>query len=910
MAPYIAPPMPTSPSVFRFTLANGLRVILQETHAAPVVAYSLWVRVGSGDETDAESGIAHVHEHMLFKGTARRGVGEIAMAVEGSGGQINAYTSFDQTVYYCTIASRYLDVGLDVLADAAQNSSFDPGELAREEEVVLEEIKRGEDSPGTKISRILFETAYRVHPYRRPIIGTEAHVRSFSREMITDFYRRWYVPNNMVLVAVGDFGTEALRRKIEEAFGAFPAKPVPGGGRSGEPPQTALRSAVVPDTVQQSYMQMAFPACDLLHPDAPALEVLALILGQGESSRLYRRVKAEQQKVHDVRAHAYTLRDPGLFLLGALVDPGREIEAQLALLREIFRLREDRVSSAELSKARLNIEAEAIYDKETVQGQAHKLGFFEALAGDVAFEADFLARVKAVTPEEVRRVAQWVFSPERLSVALLVPHRAARALTPGAILEAAERARPSAGRARVRPPARSGATARRQIPVEGAPEAAVAAGPPDRPPSLTVLPNGLRIIVKESHAVPVVSIRVAMLGGLLIENRRNNGISDLMANMLTKGTRRRNAEDIAEEIERIAGSINAFSGRNGLGLEVEVLSRHFRRAVDLLVDVTLAPTFEARELEKQRRDTLAAIARREDDLAGFAVDAFASTLYERHPYRLTTLGTPASVKRLTRADLRRTWARLCVPANLVITVVGDVGARQVIAALRRAFGKMKPRAFERPRLPREVGPRAPKRREILRDKAQAHLLFGFLGTTLHSHDKYALEVMNTILAGQGGRLFVELRDRQSLAYSVTSFSLEGIDPGYVAVYMGTSPEKVRRAIAGVRRELERIRRETVPAEELERAKRHVVGSYEIDQQRATSQTANLGFNELYGLGLGESRAYPEKILAVTAEDVRGVARKYLRMDRPVAVLVRPPALRKLARKTAPPARRARRPASR
>ncbi len=859
-------------------------MILQETHAAPVVAFSLWVIVGSGDETDAESGIAHVHEHMLFKGTARRGVGEIAKAVEGSGGQINAYTSFDQTVYYCTIASRYQDVGLDVLADAAGNSSFDPVELAREEEVVLEEIKRGEDSPATKISRVLFETAYRVHPYRRPIIGTEAHVRSFTREMITDFYRRWYVPNNMVLVAVGDFKEAAMRRGIENAFGAFPARPVAGAGRPVEPLQTALRSAVVPDSVQQSYLQMAFPGRDLMHPDAPALDVLALVAGQGESSRLYRRVKAEGRKVHDVRAHAYSLRDPGLFLVGALVDPGRELEAQSAILGEILRMGEERVSPGELAKAKLNIEAEAIYDKETVQGQAHKLGFYEALAGDVGFEGDFLDRVKAVTRDDVREVARRLFSPDRASVALLLPQRSARAITPEAILAAAHGARPS--RRRVRSRAEKPAPARTAR-AGTAVHPGGAARRNDRTPTLTVLPNGVRIIVKESHAVPVVAVRTSMLGGLLIEDRRSNGLSDLMANMLTKGTRRRSAETIAEEIERIAGSIHAFSGRSSLGVEAEVLSRHFRRAVDLLADVTLAPAFDPEELARQRADTLAAIARREDDLAGFAVDTFAATLYKRHPYRLTTLGTPASVKRITRAHLKRAWARLCVPSNLVITVVGDVAAKEAIAALRRAFGKMRPRAFERPRLPRETGPRVPTRREIHRDKAQAHLLVGFLGTTLGDPDKYAIEVMSTVLAGQGGRLFVELRDRQSLAYSVTSFSLEGIDPGYVAVYMGTSPEKVRRAIAAVRRELGRIRRERVPGEELERAKRHVVGSYEIDLQRATSQAANLGFNEIYGLGLSESREYPEKILAVTAEDVQRVARKYLRLDRPVIVLVRP-----------------------
>jgi zinc protease len=882
-------PLPTlPPGITRVRLDNGLTVILQENHAAPVAALNVWVRVGSGDETDAESGIAHVHEHMLFKGTKRRGVGDIAREVEGSGGSINAYTSFDQTVYYCVMASRYFDVGIDVLADAVQNSTFDPEELAREEEVVLEEIKRGEDSPGTKLSRAIFETAYRVHPYRRPIIGTEAHVRSFTREMITDFYRRWYVPNNMVVVAVGDFDAREALAAIDLRFGAAPPGNALPRRRPPEPPQAGLRSTVLADSVHQGYLQMAFPACDLHSPDAPALDVLAIVLGQGESSRLYRRVKSRQGKVHDARAHAYTLRDPGLFLIGALADPEKVLEAQGAILREACRLAAEPVTAAELAKAKLNIETEAIYDKETVQGQAHKLGFYEAVADDVAYEADFLRRVASVTREEVQDVARRIIAPEKLSVACLVPPRTAPALGEDAIRDVVA----SAGRA----PSR-GARSARKTAAAGpsmSPDEAVREGAapveraPDRPPTRTRLSNGVTVIVKENHAVPVVAVRGAMLGGLLVERAENNGICDFIANMLTKGTKRRSAERIAEEIERIAGSINGFSGRNSLGVEIEVLSRYFDRGLDLFADVLLHPAFDPAEVEKQRADALAAIRRREDDLAGFTIDVFAATLYARHPYRYSTLGTVRSVKRISRASLRRAFERIRAPENLVISVVGDVKTDEVVAALERAFARLRARPFRLPPRPLERGPAAPRRREMERHKEQAHLVVGFLGTTVRDADRYAIEVLSTVLAGQGGRLFLELRDRQSLAYSVTSFSMEGVDPGYVAVYMGTSPQKLRLAIAGVRRELARIRREDVPAEELERAKRHVAGSYEIDLQRASAQAANLGLNALYGLGLEETRDYPEKILAVTAADVRRVARAYLKVERPVVVLIRPP----------------------
>lgn len=875
----------------RYKLKNGLAVVLQENHSAPVVAINVWVRAGSAEETEPESGIAHVHEHMLFKGTKRRGVGAIAREVESCGGHINAYTSFDQTVYYDVVASRFFDTGLDVLADAIQNSSFDPGELAKEKEVVFEEIKRGEDMPGSKLSRSLFNTTFRKHPYGRPIIGTEAHVRSFSRKMILAFYRRWYVPNNLVLVVVGDFKTEEARPKIAEAFGSFSPNPSLQRRRRPEPPQREPRLEVLSDDTQQGYLMMAWPTCDILHPDTPALDVIALVLGQGESSRLYRRVKARQMKVHDVRAQAYPLRDPGLFLVSCLVDPSLALDAQGAILREVFRLRESYVSEKELKKARMNLEADAIYDRETVQGQALKLGYFETLAGGIAYEAEYMKRIARVTPLQLRRVARRYFNNQRLNLAYLLPPPAAAGITPETAFGAARSALRQAGKARA-----SRQSAKRR------PKAALLARlaghsgeAGDHPIHREVLDNGVRLIIKENHAVPLVALRSIMLGGLALENSRTNGISEFVASLLTKGTRRRSAQQLAEEIERIAGSLEGHSGRNSLGVEVEVLSSYLDRAVDIMADVLLAPAFDPQEIEKHRTDTLAAIRRRDDNLAGLAIDLFTATLYDKHPYRFNILGTPRTVKSFKRATLREFYARVAVPDNLVISIVGDVDPKDVIARFRRAFGRMKGRSFKPPRRPRPMPPSTPRTRELNKEKAQAHLVYGFLGTTVKDNDRYPLDVMNAILAGQGGRLFLELRDRQSLAYSVTSFSVEGLDPGYIAVYMGTSPEKTTRALAGVRREIARITRERVGPEEIQRAKRCLVGSYEIELQRASSQAAQLAVNEIYGLGMEEYRAYPEKILAVTVDDVRRVARKYLTLSRPVITLIRPATRRKPAR---------------
>jgi len=411
----------------RTTLENGLKVVLIEDHSSPVVALNVWVRTGSADERPEEAGMAHVFEHMLFKGTERRAVGEIAATVEAAGGNINAFTSFDMTVYHITMASRDAAVGIDVLADAVQHSTFDPLELERELEVVVKEIERGQDSPDTVLSEAIFDLAYTRHPYRHPVIGSEASVRAFTREQMLDFLHRWYVPDNMSFVVAGDFDPQTVLAQIREAF--RDAKPSPGLGhaREPEPVQSEGRARVLRTPFEQTQLGIAYPISRFTDPDTAYLYLLSVVLGGGDVSRLHLGVKDRAQLVHQVGASPYTPLDPGLFFIDARLDSECVERALVAIAAEVERMRQFGPSSVELERARTNLLADAVREKETMDGQAQKHGYYETLADGIELEERYLAQVRSASVEDLQRVARTYLDPARANLLLLMPESLAAA---------------------------------------------------------------------------------------------------------------------------------------------------------------------------------------------------------------------------------------------------------------------------------------------------------------------------------------------------------------------------------------------------------------------------------------------------------------------------------------------------
>ena len=863
----------TNATVFRLraTLDNGLTVLLHENRAAKVVAFQAWVQTGSADEKPDEAGIAHVFEHMLFKGTARRRVGQIAQEVEGAGGEINAWTSFDQTVYHLVLASRYFDTGLDVLADAIFNSSFDPIELERELKVVLEEIKQGEDNPARVVTQALFAAAYTEHPYRRPVIGFEKIVKGFTRDKLLDFFQRWYVPSNMALVVVGDFDQAEALKKIQRAFGQGAQKPVNRPTRS-EPPQKGARMAMVTQDVREAQLTFAYHIPGLLHEDVPALDIAAIILGQGDSCRLNLEVKRNRQLVTDVYGYTYTPRDTGLFVVGATLPPKGLPEASRAMLTELQRMADEPVSEAELSKARSVVESDAVYQKETVQGFARKLGFYETVAGGLAFEDEYLRRVQALTPAILQRTLAKYIRVDNLTFAGLWPDAdkergAARARQLEAELLAVATEVHSAPNRKRRPTLGPGAEVVRHK-----------------------LPSGATVLIKPDASVPLIAVRAVWNGGLRYEDPRTSGTNNLLASLLTRGTSKRSAEQIMHEVEGMAGALAGFSGRNSFGCRAELLAKHWERGLEMMAECILDPAFAEDELEKERRQVLDELHAQQDNLSAVVFRAFNEELYKKHPYRLDVLGNKDTVKELTPRKLADFYKRYYPPSEMTLAVVGDVDPHAFVTKASKLFDTP-PTRSKPPKVPVEPPRPATGPVEVVRHlpKQQAHLVVGFPGTTVSAQDRYPLEVLSTILSGQGGRLFLELRDKQGLAYRVSAFSLEGLDPGYFAVYMACSPENLPAARAGIDRELGLMRDELVPEEELARAKRYLVGSHDIGLQRKSALSSIIAFNECYGLGWDEYLRYAPAILAVTAADVRRIARTYLDPRKSVIALVTPPA---------------------
>jgi zinc protease len=856
-------PRRSSTKPWRVVLDNGLTVLLQANHSAPVVALNMWVKVGSIYERDAEAGISHVYEHMLFKGTSTRGVGEIAQEIEASGGDINAFTSFDHTVYHITLASRFLDTGLAVMADAIQHSTFDPEELRKEQEVVLEEIKRGKDIPSRKLTEALFAASYQHHPYRRAVIGNEDTVKSLTREHILSFFHTWYVPNNMTLVVTGDVDPAEVLPRIHTAFQDFPSQPLPTLQIPQEPVQHELRTVILADDIQETLLDVAYHVPSVLHKDSYAIDLLAFIIGGGESSRLYQTVKAEQELVHSIYTYPFLPKDPGLLVIGATLEEEHWQDALTGILAEVGRVQREGVTTTELDRAKRNLESEFIYQRETIQGQASQLGYFEAVLDDLAFEARYLKALARTTPQDIQRVARTYLTPNNLTVGIFVPLADGCRVIPERISQTVQ--------------------ARSQVPKRRRPTRTAT----EQRTRKYRLDNGMTLLVRENHAVPLVAMQGVFLGGLWVEDPAHNGVMHFIAEMGTKGTANRRARTLAEEIESMAGDLSGFAGRNSFGMVAEVLNRDANQGLELLADILRHPTFEAEELEKKRADLLATIRYEEDDLFKVAFTLCAQHLFPDHPYGLNVLGTAHSVSQLTRDDLIHWHRRYATPNNLVLSIVGDVEAEAIQHEATRLFASWQPAPLDLPPLGRPVQPVAGGPVLHQRDKEQAHIIVGMRGTTLHHPDRYALRVLESILASQGGRLFVELREKQSIAYTVTARSLEGLDPFIFFVYIATSPEKAEIALDGIRTELLRVRASGVTEQELERAKRYLVGSYEIELQKNSALAAMLAFDERYGLGYQESEAYAQKILAVTPEMIQHVARTYLLVEHSSVVIVGP-----------------------
>ena len=839
--------IPALPAGTRLTtLENGLTIITREDHSSPVVSAQAWCRAGSIDEGRwLGAGLSHLLEHMLFKGTTTRGAGRIDQAVQEVGGSMNAYTSFDRTVFYINVPNTGVGVAIDILCDVMQHATLPEEELEKEKKVILREMDMNQDDPGRRASRRLFETAYTRSPYRYTVIGYPDIFNELRTEDIHGYYKEKYAPNNLFFVVVGDMQAAEVEEQIRNFFREAKAKPLAPVALPVEPPQAGQREVIEEAAIQLAHFHFAWHIPDVRHPDIPALDVLATLLGSGCSSRLYQNVREKTGVVHSADAWTYNPGNPGLFGMSGVADADRFDPARAALLAELDWFRDRLVSEAELSKAVKQFISGTFATRKTMQGQANDLGANWLAASDLNFSERYLAAVKNLRPEALREVARKY---------LTVDNRTLYALLPSGTL--------------------------------GSGSAAVVATA-SKPVQRLVLENGLTLLLQEDRKLPFVEMRAVFRGGVLSETAANNGGCLLMSKMFLKGTPTRSAQEIVTAIESMGGSIDQYGGNNSFGLSAEVLGSDFESAFDIFCDVMLHPAFPTAAFEREREIQLAGIRAQKDHLLQRAVLAMRRTMFGAMGYGLDTNGSEESVTALPVSEAAALHRALVVPGNSVLAIAGEVNPE---SARRTVQEKLNSWRGARPNHGANLT--SPELTTILEtielhDKKQAVLVLGFKGTTLQSPDRYPLDLLQEALSDMGSRLFLRIREKLGLAYYVGAQNFVGLIPGCFLLYAGTAPESVDQVRAELLAEVEMLRIRGLTAEELGRAKAKVIGHRKIGRQDLGARTMSAALDELYGLGYDNCEQEDGRYESVALEQIHEAAVRHLTLDAHVISIAKP-----------------------
>ena len=835
-----------SQPVHRTELPNGLVLLVQPDDAAPVASVQVWVKTGSQHEGALlGAGLSHYLEHLLFKGTENRAGREISATVQAHGGQINAYTTYDRTVYYIDLPAPHLEVAVDLLADMVLRSTLPADEVARERDVILREIAMGDDDHDRRHWDALARTVFKSHPLREPVIGHRDVFSAVTREELLAYYRERYAPNNLVVVIAGDVSAAAARAAVEKHFGAAPRRRLAPVYQPSEAAQLAPRVVRETADVELSRGAVAWPSVALTHPDAPLLDLLAVVIGYGDSSPLWRSLREKQRLVHSIDAHHWSPGEAGLFAIFFSADPDKREAAERAVRRELARLESVGFKPAELKRAVRQLVVGEIGGRKTVSRRASRLGSAEVVAGDLDFSRTWFARVAAATPADLRRVLREHLRASRENVVSLDPAPKADAAVPAK-------------------PAKAKAAADW---------------------TLRTLPNGVRLLLRRDERQPNLHLHLVCEGGPLHEPAGKRGATALLATLLTKDAGKRDAEQVAAAIEAVGGSLSPLSGNNSVGVAVEVLPGDAALANGLLRDAVLSPAFAARTFEVERDAELAHLQQDEDDVVSAGHRLAREKYFGAHPLALDAHGKPEGLKALKPADLRALWKKLAVGGNTVVAVAGDFDEKTLVPALTRWLAKL-PRGSA-PRRPARHAPAAAAEHAETRECQQALVFDAFPGPGALDREDAAATVLHEILSGMAARLFERVREEKGLAYFVSASRVVGVEDGMFYLYAGTQPGKETEVLAEFDAELARIAAGEIEAAELARAITRLQASRRMRLQTNAARAGEAAVRTLLGLPLETLAETDARLAAVDAKAVAAFAREWLAKGRRQRLVLRP-----------------------
>lgn len=828
------------------SLPNGLLVYILKDARFPLVCTRLYVRAGSVNEAPAQAGISHLLEHMVFKGTDHRPKGQVARDVEALGGYLNAATSFDRTWYIVDLPAPHWRAGISVVKDMAFGATLDGAELEAEKDVVISELKRGEDSPMRKLYENLQTASLANTPYGRPIIGYEDTIRKITVEDLRAYVARWYQPQNMMLLVAGDIDPGEVLEEAQKIFGDL------RNTRDLDIPEPAnLANAPGGPRVEISrgpwskvYLGMSWPVPGLRDMRSVDLDVLCYLMGGDATSFLYKKYKYDLQLVESIDMDNMSMARAGLLSITARLDPEKVGEFWKQLTADLKNLSGKNFSGEGLERAKLNLEDNVRRVGETLNGLASWKGTVQFELGGEQGEENLLFTQKNVDMRQIdEAIANWM-DPANVRVRVLCPENAE---LPDFVAIMAENwpGRPNAAKM----------------------EAAVDSGNRE-----TVdIGDGCRVVLIPDPTVPYISLDLLMPGGNAMLKPEQQGLADLVARMLTDGSDGLDAQGIERWLAQRAASIKATAGLQTFGISMTGPSRFQSDYFELLGRVFRNPTFPPAELQREVANMKAAIAQRKDRPLSYMFAKLNPFLFpDGQPYGYDFLGDDAALDKFNVVDVRDFWT-LQSGEPWVMAIAGSFNREEVLEFARK-LPKPHTLKFE---WPTPVWGAERSLSLTLPGRNQAHLMQLYRTVAPTDPDAPALMLLEAALSGQSGLLFTSLRDEQGLGYTVTAFNRSMPKTGFLAFYIGTTTEKMDQARLGFANVIDELKQKPLPAEALKAAANRLLGDWLRGQQSLGARAGEAATDGILDYPPNFQKKLVDEAARVTPEELMTVARKYL-----------------------------------
>lgn len=826
-------------------LSNGLNLIVLRDDSAPVVSLQYWVGTGSIHEGEwLGTGISHFLEHLMFKGTERRGNSEMAQEIQSLGGHLNAYTTFDHTVYYVDLPSDQWKGAGEILGDAVFNSTLPAEEFDREQEVIRREFAMGEDNPDRRMSRLLFKTAFQKHPYRFPVIGHLSLFNQLKREDLVRYYKQRYVPQNVTLIVVGDVNPEEVKSWASEFLGKIPASILQEVVIATEPVQMLPREFRESFPTDLLRLSILFHTPGIEHEDTPALDLLSVMMGGTRGSKLHQLIVEQMGLAEDVSAYAYTPSGYGLWGVSARGQMENAAELEKVIREVIYHVDSKSFSDQDLDRSKRQLLLHHYRGLKSMSGKAGEIGGGWLLTRNPFFQSCYLERLRAVTLEEVVAVAQRYLRPSVENLISIVPEQKKEN-------ESISKAKLSVSKSAIK----------------------------------NSLLNGLPLIQVRNPHFPLMTYRAIFPGGLLAESSGKSGVSLLASQLLTKGTRRRTAAELIEKIESLGGILGADSNVNSSTLSLEILSSDWEEGLELFQEIINEPMLRPEELETERRRQMSSIQVDQDQPMSQARNMVREVLFSEHPYRNTPMGNIEDLSQIQGSDVESFWSQNLQSTGTIFALSSSIDPEQVKDRFQKAFAWKPKKAVLNDLIPFPL--QQSFRVERTTPKQQAVLQFAFPTVSTSDPDQLVLEMLSEALSDLGSRLFVRIREKLGLAYFVGTSQFLAQKAGYFVFYVGTDPKKRTLVENEMLDEIRLIAEKGITIPEVERSRAKLLSHMKMMRQDPATIAYSAALHEYLGMGYDYHEKKAQRLSMISIEEINQVAQKYFSNPYYVTAIVSP-----------------------